>query len=178
MAEDKHQPGDEPNEWDISDTGSGSPELEQRVAELVAELEDAKGRSLRVMADYNNYQRRALQNERVARIEGAADVVKSVVGIIDHFDVALNADLSTASAAQIVDGVRVIRDELLRALARHGVGLISPAKGELFEPGKHEAVTQMTAEGVDPGHIVQTFQAGYTLGAERVLRPAKVAVAP
>ena len=45
---------------------------------------------------------------------------------------------------------------------------------------------QQQAEGIEPGHVVSTFQAGYTLagpsgsppGSERVLRPAKVAVAP
>jgi molecular chaperone GrpE (heat shock protein) len=36
---------------------------------------------------------------------------------------------------------------------------------------------QQAAEGVESGHIVSTFQPGYTLG-ERVVRPAKVVVAP
>ncbi|CAG0951238.1 Protein GrpE [Phycisphaerales bacterium] len=184
MAEEqsKPRPGDEqddPRVWDVSDADAGdTSSVEDRVAQLLAELEDAKGRTLRIMADYNNYQRRALQNERLARSDGTADVVKSVVGVIDHFDIALNADLSKATPEQIVDGVKVIREELLKALAQHGVGLINPARGELFQPGRHEAVMQMSAEGVDSGHIVQTFQAGYTLGADRVLRPAKVAVAP
>lgn len=167
----------EPREWDISDTGDTSS-LEGRIGQLVNELEDAKARTLRVMADYHNYQRRALQNERAAHADGVASVVKSVVGIIDHFDIALNADLRTATAEQVVAGVRVIRDELLKALAQHGVGLINPAPGEPFQPGRHEAVVQMPSDTVPSGHIVQTFQAGYTLDTDRVLRPAKVAVAP
>ncbi|MDX2132559.1 MAG: nucleotide exchange factor GrpE [Planctomycetota bacterium] len=167
----------DPREWDISDTGDTSS-LEGRIGQLVNELEDAKARTLRVMADYNNYQRRALQNERQARVDGVATVVKSVVGVIDHFDVALTADLSKASAAQIVDGVRVIREELIKAIGQHGVRLISPAPGDVFEPGKHEAVVQMPSDDVPSGHIVQTFQAGYAMENDRVLRPAKVAVAP
>ena len=111
-------------------------------------------------------------------LDGVADVARTVVGSIDHFDIALNADLSKATAEQIVSGVRVIREELLKTLAQHGVGLINPVQGELFQPGRHEAVMQMAQDGIDSGHIVQTFQAGYTLGADRVLRPAKVAVAP
>ncbi|GJQ29323.1 MAG: protein GrpE [Phycisphaerae bacterium] len=172
-----HEP--EPREWDIADSNIGdtSP-MEDRVASLIAELEDAKGRSLRIMADFNNYQRRALQNEKLARQDGAAEVIKTVVGAIDHFDIALNADLSKATPDQIVQGVRVIREELLKTLAQHGVSLINPAPGELFEPGRHEAVMQMPKEGIAPGHVVQMFQAGYMLGESRVLRPAKVAVAP
>lgn len=191
MADQKRQPDDqdEPREWDVSDAAdlSGEAGEDAEAAALRQELNEEKSRSLRLMADFNNYQKRALQNERLARVDGAADVVKSVVGVIDHFDIALGADLSKATLEQIVGGVRVIREELLKALARHNVGIIHPQPGELFEPGKHEAVVQMPAEGVQSGHIVQVFQAGYTLGgggvaggpgSDRVLRPAKVAVAP
>jgi molecular chaperone GrpE len=152
--------------------------LEERVNALVAELEDAKARTLRLMAEYANSQRRAKQNEDQARREGAAEVLRAVVGIVDHLDMALASDLSKASPEQVAAGVRVIREEMLKVLAQQGVGVISPARGDRFNPGVHEAIRQETCEGVESGHIVQTFQAGYTLGDGRVLRPAKVSVAP
>jgi molecular chaperone GrpE len=80
-----------------------------------------------------------------------------------------------------VSGLRVIRDELMRVLQSLGVGVLSPARNDEFVPGRHEAVVQQSAEGVEPGRIVQTLQAGYTLSGptgDRVLRPAKVMVAP
>jgi molecular chaperone GrpE len=79
-----------------------------------------------------------------------------------------------------VGGVRVIRDELMKSLQTHGVGVISPQPGDEFEPGRHEAIMTQPAEGVESGRVVNTFQAGYTLkvsGVERVVRPAKVSVA-
>jgi molecular chaperone GrpE len=152
--------------------------LEERIGQLVAELEDAKARTLRVMADYHNYQRRSLQNEDAARREGIAAVVASVVPVLDHFDIALSHTGCGEEGAQIMSGVRVIREELLKALAQHGVRVVSPAENDEFEPGKHEAVMQRAAEGIQPGRIVQVFQAGYVLGTDRVLRPAKVVVAP
>ncbi len=155
--------------------------MEERIQALVSELEDAKSRTLRVMADYHNYQKRALLNEQVARQAGVSSVAGSVFPVLDHFDLALAQDPSKASAQQIIDGVKVIREELLKALARHGVTVVAPAPGDLFEPGRHEAIMQQTAEGIGPGRIVATFQAGYILtesGSERVLRPAKVSVSP
>jgi molecular chaperone GrpE len=152
--------------------------LEERIGQLIAELDDAKARTLRVMADYHNSQRRAQQNEEAARREGAASVVASVVPVLDHFDIALSHVCLGEQGEQVLAGVRVIREELLKALARHGVALIQPQPNDPFQPGRHEAVLQRPAEGVEPGHIVQTFQAGYMLGADRVLRPAKVVVAP
>ena len=148
---------------------------------LQAELEEAKSRILRLMADFQNYQRRALQNEQVARAEGVAKVASGVVTVIDHFDLALTQDPAKASVEQILSGVRVIREELVKVLAQYGVSLIVPAKNDVFMPGRHEAVMQQAAEGVEPGHVAAAFQAGYlltTYNNERVLRPAKVAVAP
>ncbi len=149
---------------------------------LAAELENEKARSLRLMADFQNYQRRALQNEVVARQQGVSAVASSVVTVLDHFDTALSQDKAASSVEQLLEGMRLIRGELLKALGHHGVGLLSPQPGDAFEPGKHEAIMQQKAEGIGPGHVVSTFQSGYTLGGggspERVLRPAKVVVAP
>lgn len=169
------------------ETGAGRPEgaesgvLEDRIAQLAAELDDARSRSLRVMADYQNYQRRALQNEITARQQGVAAVVLSVVPILDHFDVALSQVPAGAGDGGVLAGLKVIRDELVRALTKHGVVTINPQPNDEFFPGRHEAVMQQPGDGIFPNHIVRTFQSGYLLrdgDVERVLRPAKVVVAP
>ena len=181
----KHKPGDEPDSThDISDEVETAAQLADRVAKLEAELLDANSKYLRTAADYQNSQRRALQNEQLAKAAGVANVAEDVVRVIDHFDLALNQDTSKVSAEQIAGGVRVIRDELFKVLSSHGVSVINPAKGDEFVPGRHAAVMEMPAEGAGPGTIAQTFQAGYALanaglgGGEKVLRPAQVAVVP
>lgn len=164
-------------DFGTADTGA----LESRIGTLVAELEDAKARSLRLMADYQNYQRRAYQNEAVARQMGVSSVATSIVPVIDHFDIALSQDVANASAAQIVEGLRAIREEMVKALNKHGVILVNPEPNADFQPGLHEAVLQIPDAAIEPGRIVKTFQAGYVLRegeVERVLRAAKVAVAP
>jgi molecular chaperone GrpE len=72
--------------------------------------------------------------------------------------------------------VRIVRDELTRALATHGVQRIHPEAGEEFDPNRHQAVLRQAAEAIEPNHIVSVLQPGYTMG-ELVLRPAKVTVA-
>jgi molecular chaperone GrpE len=167
-----------------SDAEAGAEEFIERLESAERERDEANQKYLRTLAEFQNYQRRSLQNEQFAKAQGAAGVVQSVVNVIDHFDIALGQDPSRASAEQVISGVRLIRDELLRALQQHGVGLINPVPGDEFTPGRHEAVSMRAQDGVAPGRVVQTFQAGYTLagggvsGQERVLRPAKVVVAP
>lgn len=154
----------------------------EEIAKLRDQLCHAQGDYQRVLADFSNYQRRALTNEQVAKTDGASRVAADVVTVIDHFDLALGQDLSKATAQSLVDGMKIVRDELLRTLARHGVTAIAPKPNDAFVPGRHEAITQQTADDVEPGNIVATFQPGYAIatssGGERVIRPAKVSVAP
>jgi len=170
------QPADQA---DIADASARS--FTDDFAKLQAELDEARSRALRVMADFQNYQRRALLNEQTARTEGAARVVSSIVGVVDHFDLALTQDPATATAEQIIAGVTVIREELLKVLAQNGVSLIRPAPNDEFTPGRHEAIMQQQAEGIEPGRVVALFQPGYALttqAGERVIRAAKVSVSP
>lgn len=180
-------------EHDITDTGNwgqkwgqewgpeSAEEAISRVAALESELKDAKNNLLRTIADYQNSQRRALQNEQQAKADGVSRVVSDVATIVDHFDLALGQDPAKVSVDQLLGGVRVIREELIKILSRNGVSLIQPQPNDEFLPGRHEAVMQQPAEGIQPGHIVSTFQPGFLftmLTGERVIRPAKVAVAP
>jgi molecular chaperone GrpE len=150
---------------------------EQRLAEVEAERTAINEKYLRTLADYHNSQRRAAANEREARLQGVTGVVLNVLGVVDHFDLALGQDPSKASAESILGGVKLIRDELLRVLQNQGVALISPEPGDEFDPHQHQAVVQSNAPDIEPGHVVATLQAGYALG-ERIIRPAKVSVKP
>jgi molecular chaperone GrpE len=153
------------------------PDPQEQLAQLQERVEELNNRYLRVLADYQNSQRRATTNEQEARRQGVQDVARSILTVLDHFDLALNQDPAKTTPEQLVSGVRVIRQELFRALQSHGLGAISPDPGDEFQPARHEAITHQQAPGVKPGHIAATLQTGYTLG-DRVIRPAKVAVAP
>lgn len=171
----------------FNDAGQNSVEqLTQRAAELEQQFAEAQSRYLRSLADFQNFQRRAMLNEQEAKSQGKGQVVQSLLGVLDNFDLALNVDTAKASAESVVKGVQVIREELLRVLQAHGVGIINPARGDEFDPNVHQAVVQQDAEDLEPGQIVNTLQPGYTLATslpgaprqDRVIRPAMVAVKP
>ncbi|MEL6497838.1 MAG: nucleotide exchange factor GrpE [Planctomycetota bacterium] len=162
---------DLPQEWDLDiDPDDG------RVAELEAKLEDAEARALRSLADFQNFQRRAANNEIEARKQGVTAVVTGLLPVLDNFELALQQKDAGGTAEQILGGVEMVKAELLRALEMQGVTPIKPEAGDELNPGEHEAVSQMPVEDIEPGKIAQVFQVGYML-RERVLRPAKVLVA-
>lgn len=175
---------DEPIEHVIPDTptpeapageGVAVGEAQARMEALRAEVAELNAKYLRTLADYHNSQRRASANEREARQQGMGAVIQNVLTVLDHFDLALAQDTSKASAEQIVAGVRVIRDELMKVLQNHGVGVIAPARGDEFDPTRHQAVAQEPAGDLEAGRVVAVMQTGYTLG-DRVIRPAMVRV--
>lgn len=151
--------------------------LRADVERLASERDDAEGRYRRVLADFANYQKRALANEDEARKRGMTGVLESVITTLDHFEQAMSQDPSRADPAKLAQGLKMIHGELIRAITSHGAGVIEPKPGDEFDPHLHLAITRRAAQGVPPGHIVELFQTGYTLG-DRVLRPAKVVVAP
>jgi molecular chaperone GrpE len=155
-------------------------ELSEEAAELMraieAERDDAVAARQRALADFANYQRRAAENERRALQSGAARLAQSIVPVLDHFDLALEQDTKQTTAEQLIGGVKIVRDELVKALQAHGVERIDPKPNDEFDPNKHEAMMRQDAPDVAPDHIVRVLQPGYAMG-DHVLRPAKVAIA-
>lgn len=147
------------------------------VARLEAELDEWKGKYQRALADFQNFQRRARENETEARRQAITSVVGSLLTVLDTFDLALQqAGPESGSAEQIAKGVEMIKGQMLHALSVHDVARIEPNAGDDFDPHAHEAVQQMASDEVEPGRIAALFQVGYRMG-ERTLRPAKVMVA-
>lgn len=175
--DDAQAPMDADRAPDATSPDEGERAEGDALAALRAERDALEEKYKRTLADYHNSQRRATQNERDARQRGVEAVVESVITALDHFEKALAQDASTMSAEQLVGGVRLIQGELIKAVQRHGGGLIEPKPNDEFDPMRHQAVARSAAEGVEPGRIVRVLQTGYTLG-DRTIRPAMVVVAP
>lgn len=161
--------------------GEEGVELSPGAAALVKQLQTQRDQAvegrLRALADFRNYQRRASENEDRASQGGAVRVVRAVLPVLDQFDLSLSQNARQMTLDQLLRAVGIIRDEFNKALASQGVERIEPAKGEPFDPHRHEAVMRQAAPDVPPNSVVSTMQAGYAI-SDLVLRPAKVAVAP
>ncbi len=183
MPEDRQDNSNPPPPDDASPRGSpaepgdGASDAQSQPARPHNELAEWRDKYFRVMADFQNFQRRSLQNEANARQYAVAGLVERFIPVLDHFDVALSHDPGKASGEQVMQGVRVIREEFIRTLQRAGVRLIEPKPNDEFRPGQHEAIMQQPGEGVQSGRVAMCYQPGYAIG-EQVVRAAKVGVAP
>jgi molecular chaperone GrpE len=138
---------------------------------------DYKDQWLRAAAELENVRKRAKRDVATAESRGIAKLARELLPALDNFERALAAAEAQPENRDhhLTDGIRLVQNELLGALARVGIEPHSP-KGERFDPHRHEAVAQQPIDGAEPGTIVEVYSAGYTYGDD-VLRPAKVVVA-
>ena len=152
------------------------PEAADAIQQLRAERDDAMAGRLRALADFKNYQRRAVENEGRAASSAKAQMIRSLLPALDQLEIASQQDPSQMTAGQIAAAMNIVQHELLKALQASGLRRIEPNAGDEFNPLEHEAILHQPAGDVAPGHVVTAYQTGYALG-DMVLRPAKVIVA-
>jgi len=159
-----------------TETPAAVEEAPSEAAKLRADLEDARRRAqeladrlARSQADYANLQKRTAREVEAVRESANEALLAALLPVLDDFDSALAA-LQGDHAA----GVRMVRDNLWKALAASGLEAVSPA-GEPFDPYDHEVVGQAGDEDLNEGSVKEVVQTGYRY-RRRLLRPAKVIV--
>ena len=142
-------------------TVDGQPAVDP-AAEILNDLK-------RVQAEFANYRKRVERDREANREANIAEVVKSLLPVFD--------DLSLAEAhGDLAEGPMVVIVAKLRAsLEKFGLTVVGE-KGDVFDPHQHEALVQLPTPGVTVNTVADVIAPGYKLG-ERLLRPAKVAVA-
>ena len=130
-------------------------------AERLADLQ-------RLQAEYVNYRKRVQRDRETARENAIAEVVKSLLPILD--------DLDRAHAHGDLEGspLDLVAQKLRSSFERYGLTAVG-AKGDVFDHNLHEAIYQQPSPDVTVNTVADVIESGYLLG-EKLLRPAKVAV--
>ena len=164
-----------PGEYPPADPGA---ELERLRAELeAAQTQTAEHLASlqRTAADFANYRRRTAEDRERELGLASESLLRKLLVVVDDFDRALEAMPPELRGASWIEGIVLLDRKLRQLLESEGVTPID-AIGRLFDPREHEAIASVPAPGVADGLVVAEIQRGYRV-RDRVLRPAKVAVA-
>jgi molecular chaperone GrpE len=152
-----------------------APAAPETVESLRAERDDLLARLQRVSADYLNYQKRVQRDVADAREFANADLIKSLLAVLDDMERALDAaQANHAGDDPLLVGMRLVYDKAVATLGRFGLSAIQ-ALGQPFDPYKHHALHHEPSGEHPPGIVLQELQKGYELKG-RVIRPASVVV--
>ncbi|WP_432572716.1 nucleotide exchange factor GrpE [Kineococcus sp. SYSU DK005] len=146
------------------DDGAADAALEAAQALAAERLEELQ----RLNAEYVNYRKRVDRDRDVARNAALGSVAEALLPVLDDVHLARqHGDLTGPFAA--------IAEKLEATLGRFGLERYGE-NGEPFDPAVHEALMHSHSDEYEVATCVQVLQPGYRFG-ERVLRPARVAVA-
>lgn len=150
--------------------------LEAAVTEKTKESDALRDRLLRLVADTDNYKKRA-EKERADAITLANEaLISEILPVLDNLERAFaHAEGSGDGKDSLHEGVKLTLEQLRGVLRKFGVAEVK-AVGEKFDPALHHAISHEEADGAGAGTVVKEFQKGYFLKG-RLLRPSMVAVA-
>jgi molecular chaperone GrpE len=136
-------------------------QLQKQLAERTADLQ-------RLQAEYANYRKRVDRDRATVREHAVAGTLSELLPVLDAIGQA-------REHGELSGGFKSVADALQAAVGK--LGLVSYGqRGDAFDPKIHEALTHTYSADVTEDTCVEIFQPGYKVG-ERILRPARVAVA-
>lgn len=151
-------------------------ELEAEVDRLTKELSSEKENFIRKVAETDNYRKRLIREKEAAVQFANERLLNDIIPILDDFDRAVEAGEQSSDVQSYVQGVQLIRKQLLDMLQRNwGLKRMDDIVGKEFSPHEHEAMMMEEDEKYDTETVLAELQKGYYLH-DRVLRTAKVKV--
>ncbi len=141
---------------------------------LVAEVASLKDTLLREQAEMVNFKRRLTEEKIKDRQYANADVFKSILPVLDHFDMLIKNEKAHAGFEAFEPAITKLYDNFITVFKDLGLEEVM-ALDAPFNPAVHEAVMQEAREEKAPNTVIEVFQKGYTY-KERLLRPAMVKV--
>mgnify|MGYP000555031151 FL=1 len=133
--------------------------------------EDANTKFLRLMADFQNYRKRADKEKSDIYARANENIMLGLLTVIDNFERAIEHESKDEKYAE---GMQLIFKQLIDVLKSSGLEEIK-ALDEDFDPNIHNAVMTCDSDEHESGKVVEVLQKGYLLNG-RLLRASMVKV--
>lgn len=133
--------------------------------------EDLNTKFLRLMADFQNYRKRADKEKSEIYARANEGIMLGLLTVIDNFERAIEHESKDEKYAE---GMQLIFKQLMDVLQASGLEEIK-ALDEDFDPNIHNAVMTCDSDQHESGKVVEVLQKGYLLNG-RLLRASMVKV--
>lgn len=154
-------------------------ELQAQLEQALEEIEQYKERFLRAKAEVENTRRRATNDVANAHKYAVERFAGEMLGVKDSLELARSVELTgdnKEALERMLEGLELTLKLMSGVFKKFSLEAIDPAKGEKFDPDKHQAMTVQESDEVGPNEVLAVVQKGYQLH-DRLLRPAMVIVA-
>lgn len=160
------------------EAGEGSADLSENNGKgydkLASELQDAKDKHLRLLAEFENFRRRTVKENFELITSANAKLLGKLTEVLDNFNLAFDPKHKSDKLEDVEKGMRLIYNKFKEILSEEGLVEIDPV-GEEFDPNLHDALMQQPSDTVEENRIIQVLQKGYK-AKSKILKHAKVIV--
>ena len=146
----------------------GGAVADEEVTSLRTQLTERLADLQRLKAEYDNYRKRVERDRVAVREQALGQVLSELLPVLDDIGRARDHDELNGGFKSVAESLEGVTGKL--GLERYG------EKGEPFDPTVHEALMHSYSSEVTETSVADVLQPGYRIG-ERILRPARVAVA-
>ena len=146
--------------------------LKEENEAIIKELDEYKDKYLRLLAEYDNYRKRAAKEKADIYPEATARTIEAFLPLADNFERAAAVETSDE---KFKSGIMMIYSQLVEVLKTLDVETIDRV-GEEFDPNLENAVSTVTDEKLGQNVVAQVYQKGYKRG-DKIIRHAMVSVA-
>ncbi|MBO4521230.1 MAG: nucleotide exchange factor GrpE [Alphaproteobacteria bacterium] len=154
--------------------------VEDKTAELQAEVEKYKDLYIRSQAEMENLRRRTQQELEKRSKFAVSSFAQDLLPVNDNLSRAMAAIPEEGKEndlfKNLLVGLELTQKDLNAALEKNNITPIESV-GRIFDPNLHKVAQEIDDPTKPAGMIVQEWQKGYMIGGDRVLREAVVVVA-
>jgi molecular chaperone GrpE len=171
-----HEPHESERGRETADTPAAAEvaKLEGKIAELESAAAEAKDRHMRLAADFENFKKRARQEQLETIQHASAELINRLLPGLDDLHKALEHRPKGIDVSWL-KGVELSVRKLEEALSAHGLEAIDSV-GAPFDPKLHEAVGHEESREHPEDTVISELRRGYRI-RDRVVRPALVKLA-
>ena len=137
-----------------------------------SERDQLQDRLARLQAEFDNARKREIKERADARDYTVTNTIEPFLGVMDNFKLALKAD---GTAEQLRGGVELILKQMEDALKGLNVQPVETI-GTQFDPRVHEALGNIETLEFPDHQVLEEIRRGYRI-RDKLLRPALVRIA-
>ena len=143
------------------------------IKDLKDQLELSKERNIKLLAEFDNFQKRTIrEKDKMNKYQGF-NLVKDFLPIFDDLDRTID-HTNKEKNNSVLEAVNMINTKMKTILSKYSIKTFESINKD-FDPTFHEALLEVESDEIKKGKILEEYEKGY-LYDDKIIRHAKVVV--
>jgi len=147
-------------------------EKDAMINELNSEVKSLQEKNIKLLAEFDNFQKRSLREKESLRKYQGIDILKDLLPAFDDINRAIG--YKEAADESMFEAIELINSKIEKVLTKYSIERIK-SMGVNFDPTLHEALIEQESDKIEEGKIMEEYESGYRYH-DRIIRHAKVVV--